>query len=46
MQAAVAWSTFERSRKTGETCYRAGLEFADPEPHRLEAYCTKYGIQL
>lgn len=46
LQAAVAWSAFERSRKTGETCYRAGLEFADAEPHLLEAYCTKYGVQL
>jgi hypothetical protein len=46
LQAAVAWSIFERSRKTGETCYRAGLEFTDAEPEVLEAYCTRYGVQL
>ena len=45
LQAGVAWSSFERSRKTGETCYRAGLEFADAEPQILEEYCTKYGVQ-
>jgi hypothetical protein len=43
LQGAVAWSAFERSRKTGETCYRAGVQFADAKPDVLAAYCTKYG---
>ena len=45
VHGAVAWSVFERSRKTGETCYRAGLEFSDAEPLVLQAYCAKYGIE-
>jgi hypothetical protein len=45
LHGAVAWSIFERSRKTGETCYRAGLQFADAEPQLLQAYCAKYGIE-
>jgi PilZ domain len=45
IRGAVAWSVFERSRKTGETCYRAGLEFVDAEPLLLQAYCAKYGIE-
>lgn len=45
LRGAVAWCTFERSRKTGETCYRAGLEFSDAEPLLLQAYCAKYGIE-
>ena len=46
VKAAVAWSSFERSRKTGEICYRAGVEFADAEPRLLAAYCNKYGVQI
>ena len=45
LHGAVAWSVFERSRKTGETCYRAGLEFSDAEPLLLQEYCAKYGIE-
>ena len=45
VQAAIAWSVFERSKKTGTTHYRAGVAFADAQ-ERLEAYCTKHGIQV
>lgn len=46
VHAAVAWSVFERSRKTGSTHYRAGVAFADAEQRLLEAYCTKHSIQI
>jgi hypothetical protein len=46
VEAAVAWSAFERSKKTGATHYRAGVEFTDAEEKLLEAYCTRHGIQI
>ena len=36
LQAAVAWSTFERSRRTGATYYRVGVEFDTPNSQFLE----------
>jgi PilZ domain len=44
VEGAVAWSTFERSRKTGDTRYRAGVAFTDAVPTLMEAYCAKHGI--
>jgi hypothetical protein len=46
LQAAIAWSMFERSRITGETCYRVGVEFTDANRDRLAAYCSKYGLRF
>jgi hypothetical protein len=46
LQAAVAWSLFERSPTTGATCYRVGLEFAAAKRELLAAYCREYGIEF
>ena len=46
VRAEVAWSTFERSKKTGQTHYRAGMQFTDAQQRLLEAYCTKHGIDV
>jgi hypothetical protein len=46
LRAAVAWSAFERSRQTGATCYRVGLEFAETKRELLEAYYREYGIDI
>lgn len=45
LQAAIAWSMFERCRQTGETCYRVGVQFQGANVHLLEAYCAKHGIR-
>ena len=45
LHAAIAWSVFERSRQTGETCYRVGLEFRNANLEALEAYCAKHAIR-
>jgi hypothetical protein len=44
LQGAIAWSMFERSRETGTTYYRIGVEFADPEPQVLEGYFAAIGL--
>jgi hypothetical protein len=44
VEGEVAWSTLERSRKTGQTCFRAGVAFTDAEPNLMKAYCAKHGI--
>lgn len=46
LQAAVAWSAFERSQQTGQVCYRVGLEFADSKPELLRAYCREHNIEI
>lgn len=45
LQAAIAWSVFERCRATGETCYRVGLQFHNANLEALEAYCAKHGVR-
>jgi hypothetical protein len=46
LQAAIAWSMFERSLKTGDTYYRIGVQFADPEPQVLEGYYARIGVLI
>jgi hypothetical protein len=46
LRAAIAWSVFERSDRTGETCYRAGVEFQEGYADVLQEYCTKHGIRI
>lgn len=45
VQAAIAWSMFERLRDTGQTCYRVGVSFADANPRLLEAYCARHCVR-
>ena len=46
LHAAIAWSTFERCRQTGATCYRVGVEFEKASEELLEAYCVKHGLRV
>lgn len=41
VEAAVAWSAFERSAGASETCYRVGLEFAQSKPEIVRVYCKE-----
>jgi hypothetical protein len=46
LSAAIAWSVFERSPRTGATCYRVGVEFQAGYGDLLEAYCSKHGVRI
>jgi hypothetical protein len=46
VQAAIAWSMFERSRTTGQTQYRVGIEFHNANLDLLEAFCSKHAPRV
>lgn len=46
VRALIVWSTFERSKKTGEVHYRAGVQFTEAEQRLLEDYCSRQSVPL
>ncbi len=42
VKASVMWVSFERSTKTVQQVYRAGVAFVDADPQLIEAFCARH----
>jgi hypothetical protein len=46
VRALIVWSMFERSKKTGDVHYRAGVQFTDAEHRLIEEYCNRHALTM